>query len=121
MMKQKRYIQASLLALSGLFLWYAFATATPMALLQTAGSMFASAQVSTSASVPPNPYNTLAQQLATKEAELDEREKQMRYFDTVNAGTPDANTLALASFGMSFALLVLVAANFYMDWRRVQV
>jgi len=67
-----------------------------------------------------DPYNTLAAQLAEKEAQLNEREA------AVAAGSVNtaANNLSLgeilgaSSFFISIILLILVAMNFYFDAKR---
>lgn len=74
----------------------------------------ANAVVSASASVLPNPYNTLAEELARKEALLNERGALVGG-EVFRA--PDTE-YALYSLLMSLALFCLLALNFYFDWRR---
>jgi hypothetical protein len=78
--------------------------------------MTGSAGVGITAGVAPNPDNTLAAQFAQKERELGARE------DTIDArsggSVSGTRMLALASFVTSMIVLLLVSANFYMDFRR---
>jgi len=100
-------------------LLYTLSFGTPGQYAKSAEGMFASA-ASMSAAVPANPYNTLAAQLAEKEAQLNEREA------AVAAGSVNtaANNLSLgeilgaSSFFISIILLILVAMNFYFDAKR---
>lgn len=85
----------------------------------TAERLAASAGVSTSASVPANPYNTLAAQLSAKEQALNDREAQIAAKGSV---APTQNSwgdmFGFFSFCMSIMLFVLVAINFYRDSQR---
>lgn len=73
-------------------------------------------QIGLGASVPPNPYNTLAEQLtdwqgelATREQQLDEREEAFR------DGEQKLNRL----LGMAVIIIAgLLGLNFYLDWHR---
>jgi hypothetical protein len=83
--------------------------------------MLANASIGMSAGVEANPYNTLAQQLSDKELELQDRETRLlELTKDTNAGTR-ASYWALASLALSIIILVLVGANFYMDWKRGKV
>jgi hypothetical protein len=98
---------------------FIFATSvdSPKVLVQTAGSMVGAA-ANMSAGVEPNPYNTAAAQLAAKQAELDARESRIGALD--GGSLTGTRTLAAASFVTSILVLVLVAGNYYMDFRRAR-
>jgi hypothetical protein len=72
--------------------------------------MLGSAVVGVSASVAPNADNTLAAELAQREAELDAREAAL------GGGTSDV--IARYSLMASAALFGLLALNYILDWRR---
>lgn len=81
----------------------------------------ASATVSMSAGVPPNPYNTAAEQLSAKEAELAARENRLTMQGVAPPrATEGHDTFAVYSLLVSIALFILVAINFFFDWRRGQ-
>ncbi|MBP9669338.1 MAG: hypothetical protein KBE09_03545 [Candidatus Pacebacteria bacterium] len=98
---------------------YALSMASPQALVSTAGQLLANATVGMQAGVLPNQYNALAQALSEKEAELAAREQQLSGVE-VRRGMFSTNTMAVASFGVSVLLLVLVGLNFYFDVRRAR-
>ena len=101
-------------------LGYASYVSPPRELVSRAGEMLGSAAVGVAAGVPENPYNTLAQQLQAKEAELNEREAALRGND---AGTAQNDgffnePMAVVSFFISIILFVLLLLNYYFDWHR---
>jgi hypothetical protein len=76
--------------------------------------MFGSAVIGVSASVAPNADNTLAAELARREAELDAREAALE-----KEGLGTMNQLfAQYSLMASAALFGLLALNYILDWRR---
>lgn len=94
---------------------------SPYTLSESALRLMADAAVGMSASIEPNPYNTLAQQLSNKEALLNERETQITSQE--RAGIERASSLGIfgfVSFCISIFLLILVGINFYFDIRRRQ-
>lgn len=72
-----------------------------------------SAVVGVSAAVTPNPDNTLAKQLADKEAELAAREAAL---ESREGGTDGMQ--ARYSFAASMTLFGLLGLNYCLDWRR---
>ncbi|MBP9757435.1 MAG: hypothetical protein KBD06_02435 [Candidatus Pacebacteria bacterium] len=97
---------------------YATSIASPKVLVQDAGSMLGSAVVGMTVGVEPNPYNTAAVQLAAKQNELEAREELLRAQEGGSvAGT---RMLAAGAFVTSILVLLLVAANYYMDWKRAR-
>ncbi len=119
MRKRKRYINASMLVGAVLFLGIGALTSTPASLERGASDMFAA--VGVSMAVAPNPYNSVADQLSTKEKQLDKREAELGVKE--NAATPGTQNSQSARYGfyslcMSAALFALVAINFYYDARR---
>lgn len=113
--KKQMYMPTLVLA-AALFL-YAASMGAPRILVSRASTMLGSAVIGATASVEPNPYNTLAQQLVTKQDELSVREKEL----ALREGQQFANTssnLPLYSLMASLALTFLVTLNFYFDWRR---
>lgn len=99
---------------------YAASVAPPRELVARAPLMLGSAAIGVAASVPENPYNSLAQELRVKEEELKVREQQL----SGNGGNtlPQSGffnlTMALVSFALSIILFVLLLLNFYFDWHR---
>ncbi len=74
-------------------------------------------------SVPPNPFNTLAEQLKNKEIsllererELAQREKQLK--ENNQSGAVSANNNLILLLTVAGALFALILTNFYLDWRR---
>ncbi len=104
-----------LLGLGVLLLSYSTLTASPGVMAQIASQMVASAVVSMSAGVEENQDNRLALQFAAKEAELQDRESRLVMQEQM---PPRVDSTALYSFAASMALFVLVALNFFFDWRR---
>ncbi len=95
---------------------YSASVDSPLSLAQSAASMVGSAEIGMSAGVGENPDNKLAAQFAAKEAELNARAGVLN----AASGGSMSGTRALAalSLGTSLIVLMLVSANFYMDWRR---
>lgn len=84
------------------------------------------ADVGLSVGVAPNPYNTLDEQLAQKEAYLDEEQS---YMNSEQAALASSSALAISPTGTPYLLYlalavvllaVLVFLNFYLDWRRAK-
>ena len=75
----------------------------------------AGSAIGVSASVPPNPFNTLAKQIKEKEDELNLRERDVNAREQALEKGKERGFLVYGSFGM---LLLLVMANFYLDYKR---
>ncbi len=76
--------------------------------------------ISSTASVPPNPFNTLALQLKQKEEELARRE-QLVEAKAAAIESPEyilRNRVIWVLIILVFSLIVLVLFNFYLDFRR---
>lgn len=80
--------------------------------------MFAGTGAALSAVVPANPYNTLAQQFAEKEQELNDREAMLAEREAKNVGPSAGGIFGVLSFAFSLVLLALIGVNFYLDSRR---
>ena len=113
--KKQMYMPTLVLA-AALFL-YAASMGAPRILVSRANAMLGSAVIGATASVEPNPYNTLAQQLVTKQDELSVREKELSLREGQQLANSNSN-LPLYSLIASLVLTFLVALNFYFDWRR---
>ncbi len=96
---------------------YALSLASPQMLANTAGQLVANAMVGMNAGVLPNEFNSLAQALEDKEAELKEREARLSGVE-IEGGMFSTNTLAVASLAVSILLVILVGLNFFFDVRR---
>lgn len=107
-------VQLALFAAALLLLTHA-AVASPMMFVRTS-LMLGSAAASLSAAVPANPYNTLAQELAEREADLDRKAAAL----TSEGGDAVSLSERLAPYSLaaSGVLFLLVALNFYFDWRK---
>jgi hypothetical protein len=115
---EKEVIRRTLVVVALVLFIYATSVDTPGALARTAGSMVGSAVVGMTAGVEPNPYNSAATQLAQKQAELDAREANLNA--SGDASLTGTRGLAAASFVTSVIVLLLVTANYYMDFRRAR-
>lgn len=75
--------------------------------------------VSVSAGVAANEYNTLAQAIFEKEAEVNAREAALaeREMAVMNGSEKDTKLVAIV-LSVGFLLLVLILLNFYLDWKR---
>jgi hypothetical protein len=75
--------------------------------------------VGTSASVPANPDNTLAQQLSEKEMRLDQREADLALQELTIANQIQKERNRLLAYLLIGALVILglVAYNFYLDYQ----
>jgi hypothetical protein len=104
---------AALVAVAGLFA--PFATTSPTIVLDDMHTMLGAAGATLSASVPANPYNTIAQQLADERRLLDEREASLlaRERAPISAG----EIFGFVGFAVSVALFILIGVNFYLDSR----
>lgn len=78
------------------------------------------AAVGASAGVAANEYNTLAQALLKKEAEVNEREASLAEREAaVLAGASEKDTkLVFLILTIGILLFFLILLNFYLDWRR---
>ena len=113
---EKEVIRRTAIVIALVLFIYATSVASPKVLVQSAASMLGNASVGLSMGVAENPYNTAAAQLAAKQTELDAREALIKAGEGGSvAGT---RMLAAGSFIVSILVLVLVALNYYMDWRR---
>lgn len=74
--------------------------------------------VTSSASVPANPFNTLALQLREKEALLDAREQELEQIKTSLSGETDfLRQWLVYLIPLVAALIILVIMNFYFDYK----
>lgn len=75
---------------------------------------------SMTATITPNPSNTLAAQLQEKEAMLKKKEAELAQKEAAlnNVGNIWQNKSFLILFLMIFALLFLIVANFFLDFKR---
>ena len=113
---EKEVIRRTAIVVALVLFMYATSVASPRVLVQTAGSMVGSATIGMSVGVEPNPYNSAAAQLSAKQAELDAREAGLHAAE--GGSLTGTRTLAAAAFVTSILVLLLVAGNYYMDWRR---
>jgi hypothetical protein len=81
-------------------------------------TLVASAVVGMFAGVPANEYNTLAADLAAKEAELTARERALGSAPATPPERSMGDWFGVAAFGVSALVLVLLLVNFYGDYRR---
>ena len=118
--KQKHLgrLSALTLVLAGVLFVYAFANTGGGPVALRAEHMLAAATVSMSAAIPPNPYNSLAEQLDTKAATLSQREAAV---SAREAQGGLGSILGILSFIASIILFILVGANFYFDARRQKI
>jgi hypothetical protein len=93
-------------------------TQSPLGLADGAKAMLAGSGATLSADVPPNPYNTLADQLHQKEQELNDREAALNARETPPSVLNQGNIFGFISFILSLMLCILIALNFYLDSRR---
>lgn len=112
------YLNIGMSALAVIFLGYAALTSSPASISRAAEDTLAA--VGLAASVPANPYNTLAQQLSDKQTQLDQQAAQLAVQEKNNmsAATSASDRLGFYSLCISAALFILVAINFYLDIRR---
>lgn len=108
-------INAIGLVLAVALLAFGLAKNPPARIGEAADRSLAAAMVSISAGVAPNPDNTLAQELQTQAQQLQAQEKAAQ--QRASAQSP-LDSLGLYSLLASLALLFLVGANFYFDWKR---
>lgn len=112
-------VNGLLLLLAFVLLGYALTTASPASLVHSARSMIASPIITSSAVVPSNPDNTLAEQLRQKEMNLNEREQHLAQLEMLrNQNTQRSTVLSLMSLVASLILFGLVGLNFYRDAQR---
>lgn len=95
----------------------AHATVASPTLFARGALMLGSAAASLSAAVPANPYNTLAEELALREAELDRREAALRSDASAGDTASFSEQLAPYSLAASGLLFTLLTLNFFLDWR----
>jgi predicted nucleic acid-binding Zn ribbon protein len=78
------------------------------------------AQIGITVSIPPNPFNILAQQLKEKESTLSAKEQEIQQKETLlkeqEREKKDKIILYFSLVGV--VLLILVLVNFYLDYRR---
>lgn len=113
---EKEVIRRTAIVIALVLFIYATSVASPKVLVLSTVSMLGSATVGLSAGVAPNPYNTAAEQLTEKQNELEAREALIKANE--GGSLTGTRTLAAGSFIVSILVLVLVAMNYYMDWRR---
>jgi len=117
--KRMLFVNAIALLIAIPALAYSFSLGTPGGLAENTQRLVADAAISMSASVPANPYNTLAAQLSDEQAQLDARAAQLAAKQSaLNAQDVLVQDLGLAGFGLSVFLLILVGLNFYFYMRR---
>ncbi len=94
--------------------------ANPAKLSYFLGSRLSYGQgVGISASVKPNPYNTLALQLKHKEQRLNQREQELKQKEQEINNQVFGQKIIIFSLVMAVILLfILVLTNFYLDYRR---
>jgi len=117
-MRKKQRIStfnAACFALAAVLFSYSILSETPGTLAIHTRAMLGSV-VGASASVAPNPDNTLAAELKQKEDELAAREGRLNVAE--NEIQNSRNDMAVYSFLLSGILFVVVGVNFYLDWRR---
>ena len=112
--KQGTRIQMAVFVVAVLLFAYS-AVASPL-MFARGSLMLGSAAVGLSAAVPINPHNSLAEDLAEREAALNAREAQLR--SESNTVQRFSEWLAPISLAASIVLFVLLAFNFYFDRRR---
>jgi len=111
------YFNAGLIVTAAAFMGFAFMSDSPAALWGSTQNLMAAAGASLDASVPPNPYNSLAAQLEAKQAQLNA--EQASFDAQAQQAAPSApGNWGFWSLCVSVALFVLVALNFYFDIRR---
>jgi hypothetical protein len=106
---------AALVAVAGIFA--PFATTSPVLFVDDARAMLGAAGATLSASVPPNPHNTVAEQLANEKRSLDEREAMLDARENAPVGVSAGEIFGFAGFAISVVLLILIGVNFYLDSR----
>ena len=75
--------------------------------------------VGVTVAIAPNPYNTLAEQLKQKEIALQEREQTIQEAESEAQIKSQKGDRTLSYLlGVGGILLILILANFYLDWRR---
>lgn len=116
--KSSKIPTLGILVLAGLLFLYSLLTVNVSVVAQSAQYMVASAIVGTSAAVPPNPYNTLDQQLLEKQTRLNEREAALAVRENSSNTLSSQDLWGVYSFVMSAVLVVIVGINFYFDLRR---
>lgn len=116
--ERTKNVGVAILALA--LMGYASYVAPPRELVARAPEMLGSAAVGVAAGVPENPYNTLAQELQAKEAELNAREAALRGTDAGTAAESGFfnEPMAVVSFFISIILFALLLLNYYFDWHR---
>ncbi len=116
-MQKVSTFNAACFVLAAVLFSYSILSEAPEKLASSSSSMLADALVSISASVAPNPDNTVAAELQKKQDELDVRQKNI---DILEKRATTVNAYALYSFLISIALFILVAFNYFFDWRRAR-
>lgn len=93
-------------------------TTVPVYTTLESSTLVASAVVGMFAGVPANEYNTLAADLAAKEAELSAREMALTGAPASKPERSLGDWFGIAAFGVSVVVLALLLINFYGDYRR---
>lgn len=104
-------------AVAALLLSYSAFHGVPGVVVQNGVHMVANV-VGATASVPVTPENRIAAQLALRETELDTREELVSARE--DSLSFQERVLPFASFVASIVLALLVALNFFMDFRRTR-
>ncbi len=85
------------------------------------GAKFSNAiGVGAQASIPPNPFNTLALQLEEKELMLRQKEKEIAFKEDQVVSTSNLlqSKLILLLIGGMIVLFFLIIFNYFFDWKR---
>ena len=113
------HVRGMSLSVAVILLAYSVSLFTPSIIASNVERMLANAAIGVSMGVAPNPYNTLASELADMEKDLDERERRILAIEDELRGARTLETyLAYGSLALSTCLFMLVGHNFYMDSRR---
>lgn len=96
--------------------------ASPVAVGQYLVAQVGSA-IGVTVSIPSNPFNMLAQQLAEKESTLGEKEKELQQKEAAleaKTNEKQRSQNRILTYGGVFGavLFALILANFYFDWRK---
>ncbi len=113
------HVRGMSLSVAVILLAYSVSLFTPAIIASNIEHMLANAAVGVSMGVAPNPYNTLAAELAAMEKDLGEREQRVLTLEEeLRASQSIEKYLAYGSLALSTCLFMLVGLNFYMDSRR---
>lgn len=78
--------------------------------------------VGVSVGVPPNQYNTVAQELDEWDKRLDRREQELNEREVLlrESGQTSSDTSSVYIMAIGFLLLLLIVINFVLDWKRFE-